>query len=99
MTDFPERRLVIIIHPTDNVATALEDLDIGSRLTILLEQEKTQLIVKEPIPRGHKISIKPIQTGMPVIKYGEQIGIAQRQIESGAHVHIHNVSGTRAQRK
>lgn len=99
MTDSPERRLVIIIHPTDNVATALEDLDSGSELTILLGQETTKLVVRQPIPRGHKISIKPIQAGMPVIKYGEQIGITRVQIEPGLHVHIHNVTGTRAQRK
>ncbi len=99
MTDFPERRLVIIIHPTDNVATALEDLDIGSRLTISLEQEKIGIVVKESVPRGHKISVKTIQAGMPVIKYGEQIGIARGRIEPGVHVHIHNVAGTRAQRK
>lgn len=32
---------------------------------------------------------------MPVIKYGEHIGIAVADIKAGEHVHIHNVEGHR----
>ena len=44
------------------------------------------------IPVGHKIAIKPISSGKPVIKFGQPIGLASRNIKPGEHVHIHNMA-------
>jgi altronate dehydratase small subunit len=84
-------RSVIVISDRDNVATALEGLDAGRQL----EVRGGSLIVREPIPPGHKIALRPIAMGAAVIKYGSPIGTATIAIDAGQHVHVHNVDSTR----
>jgi len=43
------------------------------------------------VPAGHKVALRGIRQGEPVIKYGYPIGIASRDIAAGEHVHSHNV--------
>ena len=81
---------VIVISDADNVATALEALEAGQVLAAA-----GSLTVREPIPRGHKIALRPIAVGAAVTKYGSQIGLATCDIPAGAHVHTHNVSSAR----
>jgi altronate hydrolase len=45
----------------------------------------------EDIPAGHKVAVRTIDAGARVRKYGEVIGIAQREIPPGSHVHVHNL--------
>lgn len=42
-------------------------------------------------PRGHKIALRPIAKGEPVIKYGFPIGIAAADIAEGEWIHSHNL--------
>ena len=51
-----------------------------------------QLNVENSIPRGHKIALRPIASGAPVIKYGQVIGAATRDIIAGEHVHTENLA-------
>ena len=81
---------VIIISDRDNVATALEALDAGQIIA-----GPVPFTVREPIPRGHKVSMRLIPAGESVIKYGNAIGVATTEIPPGAHVHTHNVSSAR----
>ncbi len=82
---------VIVISATDNVATALEQLETGRVLT----RDGAALTVREAIPRGHKVALVRIDAGAAVIKYGSSIGVATEEILPGAHVHTHNVSSAR----
>src|SRR5690606_22337308 len=50
------------------------------------------LTVRDRIPRGHKLAVKPVAEGDPIRKYGQVIGFADRPIEPGEHVHTHNTS-------
>lgn len=45
-----------------------------------------------PVPVGHKVAIRPVAEGSPVIKYGHVIGYATRDIAAGDHVHTHNLA-------
>ena len=81
---------VIVISEADNVATALEALDAGQVLA-----GAGSVVVREPIPRGHKIAVRAIAEGTAVLKYGSPIGLATANIPAGAHVHTHNVSSSR----
>ncbi len=65
----------IKIHPSDNVAVALEDISSGA----------------EAVSRGHKIALSDIACGEPVVKYGFPIGSATRDIKAGEWVHTHNM--------
>jgi hypothetical protein len=80
-----------VITDRDNVATALEALDVGRQLPI----GQASVTVRETIPRGHKVAVRAIRSGEPVVKYGSPIGIASADIPEGAHVHTHNVASTR----
>ncbi len=82
---------VLIISERDNVATALHSLEPGVRL----DMNGAAVVVAEPIPSGHKVAIRAIRAGEPVIKYGSPIGLASADIAAGAHVHTHNVASTR----
>ena len=81
----------ILISAADNVATALEPLDTGRTMRI----GDSTITVAEPIPRGHKIALRPIRAGDAVVKYGSPIGSASADIAAGAHVHTHNVGSMR----
>ena len=82
---------VIVISEQDNVATALEALAPGR----IVQYNGTAITVREAIPRGHKIALVAVTAGASVIKYGNSIGLATRDIPAGAHVHTHNVSSER----
>ena len=89
----PQR--VLVLHPSDNVATALVDLDAGRTITADRESGAVTVRAQEPIVFGHKLALVPLATGAPVYKYGEVIGVASAAIPAGAHVHVHNVESQR----
>jgi hypothetical protein len=82
---------VLVISARDNVATALEPLEPGQSIEI----GGHAVCVREAIASGHKIALTRISTGDVVLKYGSPIGTATRDIEAGAHVHVHNVESGR----
>jgi altronate dehydratase small subunit len=81
----------LLLHPDDNVATAVADLAAGENLVVAA----TDITLLEPVPFGHKLALKDIRSGEDIIKYGETIGRATAAIKKGAHVHVHNVEGLR----
>ncbi len=84
-TRIPGTRISLQVHPADNVATLLDYNDTGDRLA-----DGTTLI--SDIPFGHKVALRTIDAGAPVIKYGVTIGIATIPIFVGEHVHVHNLA-------
>jgi altronate dehydratase small subunit len=84
------------IHPSDNVATLLDDAAPGS-LHILGEQTES-VILQESIKLGHKVALTDIPTSGPLIKFGVKIGHASRNILAGQWVHLHNLASDFDQR-
>ena len=82
---------VIVISGRDNVATALRALIAGESIAVA----DGTLTVRDSVGSGHKIALRHITEGEPVIKYGSPIGHATCDIEPGAHVHTHNVASDR----
>ena len=80
-----QRPKVICLSPTDNVAVAVMDLAPG----LLIGSEN--LVLREQIPVGHKISICKINANDPIQKYNQVIGFATKHILPGEHVHTHNM--------
>jgi altronate dehydratase small subunit len=83
----------IVLNAKDNVATALADIPAGASPHIDGPVEAKDLKVAEDIPMGHKFALRQISG--EVIKYGEIIGVADRPIDPGEHVHVHNVKSRR----
>ncbi|NND05616.1 MAG: galactarate dehydratase [Saprospiraceae bacterium] len=78
--------MIIQIHEDDNVGIVTEPAGLlaGSRID--------DILVKEPIPMGHKISLADLKQGSSVIRYGAIIGYASGSIQAGSWVHTGNVA-------
>ena len=79
--------LVIRLHPGDNVAVARVSVSAGTAVRV----DGVEFVALDDVPSGHKIALKPIQAGEQAIRYGQRIGPASRMIETGRHVHTHNL--------
>jgi len=75
----------------DNVAVVLETLKVGE--SIYVQDETKRISVSKTISYGHKVALDLIREGQEVIKYGECMGIATKDITIGDHVHVSNVRG------
>ena len=73
----------IIVHEADTVATVL---DADTQATHLLGG----LPCAAGIPFGHKVALRDMPCGAPVLKYGVAIGVTTQAISQGEHVHVHN---------
>ncbi|WP_243239310.1 UxaA family hydrolase [Sulfobacillus harzensis] len=82
---------VLLIHPNDTVAVALDPIQAGTSISIA----GIEISVRDDIPFGHKVAIRDLEAGDWVIKYGEKIGVASQPIHSGEHVHTHNLESSR----
>ena len=63
------------VDPRDNVATALRDLAAG--------EQALGVAIAQPVQRGHKVALKDIAAGEPVLKFGFPIGRATRRHRAG----------------
>lgn len=75
------------ITEADDVAVALRDLRAGEKVRC----GGAEIVLCEDIQRGHKIALRAVAKGEPVIKYGCPIGYASCDIGPGSHVHTHNL--------
>lgn len=87
-----------LIHASgDAVGVAVEEIPAGERVTgmALRDRSVCEVTVRDPIPLGHKLALRPIARGERVIEYGEVIGEALAAIAPGQHVHVHNLRSVR----
>lgn len=78
---------VFQIETIDNVATALEPINVGT-VTIIGDRLKETVMAIESIHEGHKISLRDIKSGEEILKYGIVIGRAIKDIKEGSWVHL-----------
>lgn len=81
----------IVINEKDNVATALELLNAGAKVSMEVHGRLEEIALLSDIPMGHKFALDDMEEGEAVIKYGEPIGQSTTKIARGEHVHVHNV--------
>jgi altronate dehydratase small subunit len=78
------------IEESDNVATLLQDAAALEELQLRGAPHPVSLRTAEAIRAGHKVALRLIAAGEPVLKYGCPIGEATLTIQPGAWVHLHN---------
>ena len=78
----------VLLHERDTVAIARQPLSRGLRVRLA---DGSLLEVGQRIQAGHKLALREIVQGQPVLRYGSIIGFATRDIAPGAHVHTHNL--------
>jgi hypothetical protein len=79
----------LVLHARDNVAVVLDEAEPGPITLIGMAGTKT-VDAGESIAVGHKVALRAIGTGDPVVKYGVSIGVATEAIAAGGWVHTHN---------
>jgi altronate dehydratase small subunit len=84
----------IVLNRADNVATLLDTGQAGDRCT-LQGEAAGDVVLAHPVPFGHKVCIKPTPAGGDIVKYGQVIGKAARDLAVGDHAHVHNVESAR----
>ena len=85
----------IIMKSIDNVCTVVDTVEPATEVCAEIDGKNIVIAVVERIPFGHKFALRLIKTGEPVIKYGETIGLATKDILPGQHVHVHNLESCR----
>lgn len=92
-----ERKIALKVNDKDNVATLFANgVTGGSEVEVQDKSGHRQVLrVLSNVPYGHKVATQPISLGQLIIKYGEEIGIATKNIQAGEHVHIHNLDSMR----
>jgi len=79
---------IVQLHVNDDVVICLQDIYKGENLEI---PGVKNIEVKDDIPKGHKILVKPVKSGEDVLKFGYSIGKAKRDLTVGEWVHTHNL--------
>ncbi len=75
----------------DNLVTCVKEMKTGDKVVV----DGTEILVRDDIPKFHKMAIAEIQKGEAVYKYGEVMGVASQDIHIGQWAHIHNIDSTR----
>lgn len=81
----------------DTVGVAVVDIKAGTHCTgrNLSNNDSLQAEARQDIPLGHKLALKDFAPGDTVIKYGCEIGRVIHPIQTGHHVHTHNLKTKR----
>ncbi|AJY11266.1 altronate dehydratase family protein [Burkholderia dolosa] len=78
---------IVSLHRNDNVAVVLDAVAADAPLVV----NGRPIRPSSAVPAGHKIATARIARGEPIVKCGQPIGVALRDIAAGDHVHVHNV--------
>ncbi|HUC91200.1 MAG TPA: altronate dehydratase family protein [Paenibacillus sp.] len=78
----------IRLNERDHVVIALRPLAKGGALTL---PGAGGVTVREDVPKGHKVLIRPVREGEHVLKFGYSIGKAKTDLAPGEWVHSHNL--------
>ncbi len=89
--------IALKVNDLDNVATIFaEGVNKNDEVEVRDKKGSSRaMTVLGDIPYGHKIALTDIAPGQDIIKYGEAIGMASRQIGKGEYVHVHNLDSKR----
>ncbi|HEV3203686.1 MAG TPA: altronate dehydratase family protein [Gemmataceae bacterium] len=88
MPGIPLSEVAVHLRPEDNIAVAARNLDKG----LEINHQETCIILGDRVGLGHKLALRDILKGEPILKYGQIIGFASKLIPAGSHVHVQNVS-------
>ena len=89
--------LALKVNDLDNVATVFSnEAAAGGEVEVRDKKgESSVLKLLTDIPYGHKLALREIHAGEDIVKYGESLGEATREIRPGEHVHVHNLDSKR----
>ena len=83
------------VSERDNVITVLSKVKKSDLVKYVDNDDIKEITAQDDIPLYHKIALCDIKEDENIVKYGENIGRASRDIVKGSHVHTHNVKDHR----
>ncbi len=85
------------VNADDNVATVFANGTEAGDTVVVRDKKGVEesFVALNAIPYGHKIALRDIKKGEPIMKYGEKLGIASVDITRGEHVHVQNLDSAR----
>ena len=92
-----ELKLALKVDDLDNVATIFANGIVdGTQVEVRDKKGNSEIMtVIGDVPYGHKIALRDIAKGEPIMKYGESIGAASHDIRKGEYVPVHNLDAMR----
>jgi galactarate dehydratase len=75
------------VHENDNLGIIVNPEGVAEGSTFA-----GGLAVRERIPQSHKVALRRIERGEPVVRYGQTIGIADREIEPGFYLRDESIA-------
>jgi len=92
------KKIVLKVHPKDNVIVALRDLEQGEKI----EFEGSQYVMQERVQAKHKFYTEDLAKGSEVIMYGVLVGKVQYDVKKGGLMtteNLHHAADPYAYRK
>jgi altronate hydrolase len=80
--------LTVLLEPNDDVVIAKQPLLPGTQL---LMGDGSIIRVSQVVPPGHKVAVHDIPVDGRVMRYGQLIGFASKEIKKGQHIHTQNL--------
>ncbi|MEA4954239.1 MAG: UxaA family hydrolase [Pseudoflavonifractor sp.] len=92
-----EIKIALRVDDLDNVATIFANGVVSGNMVEIRDKKgnREEVRVFGDVPYGHKIAVRDIKLGEQITKYGEEIGMASKNIRKGEYVHIHNLEAMR----
>jgi len=84
----------LLLRADDDVVVVTRELPAGTSVVTATGT----VVVRDDVPRSHKLAVRAVPAGSPVHKYGQSIGLATVDIAAGDHVHVHNLGMDPAER-
>jgi altronate hydrolase len=84
----------LLLRADDDVVVVTRELTAGTSVVTATGT----VVVRDDVPRSHKLAVRAVPAGSPVHKYGQSIGLATVDIAAGDHVHVHNLGMDSAER-
>ena len=83
----------LVMDAKDNVATCIREIRKGETVCFRVGEDVREIQARENIPYCHKIAMRTLKEGDPVVKYGEVIGETCQEIQEGCWVYHENIRG------
>jgi len=81
------KRRLLVMDAKDKVGVLLEDVKAGDTCNT----GDREIEILEDIEFGHKVALVDLAVNEAVVKYGHEIGHAEKPIRRGQWVHVHNM--------
>jgi (2R)-sulfolactate sulfo-lyase subunit alpha len=94
----PRQPQLLVHDHRDNVGVVVvENLTAGTDILGVVTEDNSEIraVCNQDVPIGHKVALRDLAVGDPVIKYGQDIGKVVAPIRRGDHVHTHNLKTKR----